>query len=484
MGLKHIFKPCYEWLMRSVPVLSPYGRKALKDLLSSEWPSLHEIKGELDDLDHAIAIQRETGDLFNEFASYFAELRDISLTLANLEQEQVLDEVELFEIKTLALSLLKIQQHYQHSKLRLDSVDFPDIQPVIKLLNPNQTISSSFLVYDSYSSELAGLRRRKLELESRIVGCETGSGKESLRLQRAEMVAEEKSLEYQVRKELSNKLKKFSLALYHHLSAATRLELLLAKSVLAQRWPSCRPEFEKGSQGPILVENALNPEIAEVLEAAGKEFCPVSIDLKPGVTVLTGANMGGKTVAMLTLAFNSQLARLGFYTFARIFKSPLLDFIAFAGGDSQNHRVGLSSFGAELINLSRVMTLIKKGFGLAIFDEFARSTNPCEGTRFVNALCEFLQQSSCVGLVATHYDGIDVEGASFYQVAGLKNHSFSGTLSEEMPPDAVLDRLCANMDYRLEKVQGAYKVPQDALHIAGLLGVDHEFLELLKKMYD
>lgn len=485
MNFNFAFKPCCDWLLRSVPVLSPYGKKALRSILHGSWPEIATLKQEFDQLEQVIGALQKAPDLFPAFAEVLVELRDISGTFANLQQGQTLDEVELFEIKTLTLNLIKIRQRYLHCPLRLESIVFFDLQPLLKLLNPDEVVTASFYVYESYLPDLRQLRKQRQELENRILSCDDPAQQKLLRQQRSDLLVREKQLEFEVRARLSIELKDWLEPLQQTVEQVARLELLLARAVLARRWPSTRPELEHNRKTPaLIIDSAVNPEIAEILEAEGKSFCPVSIELQQGVTILTGANMGGKTVALLTVAFNAQLARLGFYAFAQRCRMPMLDFISFVGGDGQNQKAGLSSFGAEIINLSQTAAMIKQGPGLALFDEFARSTNPNEGARFVQALCEFLQEFGCFGLVATHYDGIKIPAAVCYQVMGLKETDVSEKNTEKIDPGAVLDRLCANMDYRLQKIDGQYQVPHDALRIARLLAVDPDFLAILKKFYD
>jgi hypothetical protein len=99
----------------------------------------------------------------------------------------------------------------------------------------------------------------------------------------------------------------------------------------------------------------------------------------------------------------------------------------------------------------------------------------------VQALAEFMQQIGWHGVIATHYDGIVLSSAAFYQVIGLQNKNL--TLPETSNMSDLIDNLCANMDYRLRKVDGQSNVPHDALHIATLLDADPRFLDLLKKLY-
>ncbi len=220
----------------------------------------------------------------------------------------------------------------------------------------------------------------------------------------------------------------------------------------------------------------------EILKAQGKEFTPVTVDIIRGTTLITGANMGGKSVALMTVATNAELVRLGFFAFATEFTMPLFDYVHLVAGDGQDQASGLSSFGAEVIQLKELAALTDHGCGLAVFDEFARSTNPYEGRRFVQALGEFMQQTGWHGAIATHYDGINLPDAACYQVVGLKNKNPATPATADIR--ALIDNLCANMDYRLRKLDGSSEVPHDALHIATMLDADPRFLTLLKKLYD
>ena len=50
--------------------------------------------------------------------------------------------------------------------------------------------------------------------------------------------------------------------------------------------------------------------------------------LEQGATVITGANMGGKSVSMKSLTLNLLLAQTGFFAFAKAFSAPLFDSVS------------------------------------------------------------------------------------------------------------------------------------------------------------
>lgn len=477
--------PGMTWLLQNIQIYSPYGRKALKKLLRENTPELSSLRNSLLELKKVVDFLRVEPGFFQNTLSVFKGLRDINGTFANLEQCNVLDETELFEIKTFALQMGKLQHIYDSSNLKLSDIVFPDLTKLVRALNPDQLIVDSFYLHEAYSDSLKEIRKRKREVEKIILASADLTEKEALRIKRSYIVAEEKQEEYNVRVSLTHELKEWLARLLLSAEIAGYFELLLGKASLTTLWPSCMPDISSVDSGDIMqIEEALNPEVAESLHNQGKKFTPVSIELKSGVTVLTGANMGGKTVALMTIAMNAELAKKGFFTFAKKFCMPLFDFVCFVGGDGQNQAVGLSSFGSEILRFSEVASMAEKGLGLAIFDEFARSTNPFEGSRFVQALCEFIQQGTSYGVVATHYDGVDLENASYYQVVGLKEHEDYEKNISTLDRGKILAKLCDNMDYRLKKLDGSYQVPRDALHIAQLLEADEKFLTILKKYYD
>ena len=81
-------------------------------------------------------------------------------------------------------------------------------------------------------------------------------------------------------------------------------------------------------------KNALRAALRE----KGREFTPVSIELVPGSTVITGANMGGKSVAVKTLALNAFLAMSGMPVFAREAKLPMLSDIHLLAEDMEDSK--------------------------------------------------------------------------------------------------------------------------------------------------
>ena len=90
---------------------------------------------------------------------------------------------------------------------------------------------------------------------------------------------------------------------------AGRLDFIIQKALFAVRYGGVKPEL---TEKDLELEDMINPEICDLLEQQGRRFVPVSISLTPGATVITGANMGGKSVVMKTVALNVLLLQAGF----------------------------------------------------------------------------------------------------------------------------------------------------------------------------
>ncbi len=470
-----------KWVFKHLKLESEYGKKALFSIKPFKPGEEKELRIYFQKLDLIISAFKEKTNLFSNFNSLFMELRNISGSLKNLTNDMVLGETELFEIKNFAIIISHILDLAKEKSIIPENLDNLDLIPIIKLLNPDKILTRSFYIHESWSENLQSIREEKKALEAKILSAEDSQVRDRLRAERAVLVSKEKDEELNARKYLSQELRKYEEAIRLSVDNIGAFELLLAKAELAVSNKCNVPiiyDFDSDSQ--FILEGAIEPEIAENLKKQNKTFTPVSIKLQRGVTLLTGANMGGKSVSLRTIALNAELARFGFLPFADNIALKIPEFIQVISGDLQDSNSGLSSFGAEVKELCSLLKKVDGGCGLVLCDELARSTNPYEGSRFVQALSEKLQSSNSYGIIATHYDGIKTAGAAYYQVVGLKN-LLKGNLENNEFSQLDLSEL---MDYHLEKVSENSNVPHDALKIATILGLPKDFIESLKKYYD
>lgn len=470
-----------RWVFNNLKIESQYGKKALESNKIYKRGEETKLRLFFEHLKNIVEKLNEKKDLFSKFNNIFMELRNISGSVQNLKNNNTLGDTELFEIKNFSILFSELLDLAKNERILPDYLCNSNLRQVINLLNPNKITTRSFFIHEIWSDNLRLIREQKKNIEKKIVSTKDIDEKNNLRNERAKIVALEREEELEIRKKLTQKLKSYENELEYAVNYIGKFELELAKAQLSiEKGYSVPIIYDSNSEKNICIKEAIEPEIAENLKKNNRIFTPVSIEIQKGVTVLTGANMGGKSVALRTIALNAELIRFGFFPFAKEMSLKIPDFIEVISGDWQNTEVGLSSFGAEILQLTELLNKIEHQSGLAVCDELGRSTNPYEGSRFVQALCDKLQCSESYGIIATHYDGIKTNGASYYRVAGLKT-----VLNDDFEYKSLTTLDLYNlMDYHLVKIPETDKVPHEALKIGILLGLPEKFIESLKKYYN
>ena len=368
-------------------------------------------------------------------------LKDIRTTIRNLAGKQVLDDIELFEVKHLAIlagdvaKLLK-----QHD---LDSVvAIPPLDQVIHILDPDGMKIATFYIYDSYCEQLKQLRSQMRQHPD----------------QQDDLILQADALEDSVRADLSERLRPFATAIEQAQLALARTDVLMAKAMQMRAMGLTFPELSL--DGMCRYEGIFHPQVQAAVTSHGRKYQPVDIAYGLQPTLITGANMGGKTVVLKTLTLCQLLFQFGFGIPAAQARIDVKDEIYFCIGDEQSVEKGLSSFAAEMKNIDAVIKASRMNKKLlALIDEPARTTNPTEGAALVSALLRVLDGKDMSLVMTTHYD-IEPGKAHCLRVKGFEN---------------------GEMDYRLVEVRDG-EVPHEALNIAQNLGIDTEWIETARAM--
>ncbi len=447
------------------------------------------------ELDYIEAIKTDTlenKDIYEEIQYIFCKIKDIKNTVKRLVNKDILDEIELFEIKNFAINTVEIIKNYNKLNLKIDYINFKDLKKIIEILDPDNLKLSTFHIYDSYSNDLSQIRKSKAILENKIFTEVDIEKVEKLKAQRLEKVVQEEKEQIKIKKQLSNSLYYYIEDINVNIKSIGKLDFLIAKTNLAIKYNAIKPSIN--NENKIYLKNIINPKVKSILNKESKKYMPISIDINKKITLITGANMGGKSVSMNTIVLNLYLFQCGFYVFGEEANLCVLDFIYLISDDMQDISKGLSTFGAEIIKLKEITKLMKHQDGFIALDEFARGTNPSEGKILLKSICTYFKRFNSISLISTHYDEVMQENVDHYQVVGLKNVDFEGLkrqvnlkLSSKGSSSKSIDILQDNMDYRLEKVNKEAKVPKDALNICKLLGLSNEIVEIAqdiqKKQY-
>lgn len=470
----------FKKLLSRVETLSPYGKTKLKELKNYLRGEENILEEEFNKMEIFMKFSSENRDTVRNVEGLIHRLKDIKTVVSNCLKDHILDEVDLFEIKVQALLMEEMNEYLKNFPKELQNFLLKDVSKVIETLDPDNDRTPTFYIYESYSDELKKIREKKKSIEKEIYASSNFDEITALKEERLKVLVEEERVELEVKKRLTSILYNEAEDFLENIEKIGNLDFLMAKVRFAKTYGGIRPKISKNFE--VDVKGLVNIEVREVLEAKSRPFTPIDIKIGSGVTIITGANMGGKSVALKTITENLLLFHMGFFVIAEEAKFPLIDFVFFISDDMQDISKGLSTFGAEIMKLREVNVFLDLGVGFVVFDEFARGTNPKEGQKFVEALARYLNDRPTISLMTTHFDGIVREGMNHYQVVGLKNVDFDKLKTKIELSSNSMGLIQEYMDFRLEKA-GKEEVPKDALNIAKLIGIDKRFTEIILNEY-
>lgn len=441
MQLKNVIEsPCgLRFMLDRLDLQSGFARRWLLD--TSMMKSEQEIAASYGVLQHFVDFVRSIEPSFlNTLLFRLQGVKDIRTTVKNLRQSSTLDDIELFEVKHLAILSAEVAQLLKDHNLD-KAVEIPLLDEVITILDPDGMKIATFYIYDSYCEQLKDLRIKMRKNPE----------------QQEELLIEAAEIEEGVREDLTRKLHSHVDDIERALVALAKIDIGVAKARQIVDEGLCFPNIS--GDGSSRYSAMFHPQVRDALNRAGKQFQPVDISFAYKPTLITGANMGGKTVVLKTLTLCQYLFQFGFGIPASEACIAIKDEIMFCIGDEQSIERGLSSFAAEMKNIDAVIKASRENRKLlALIDEPARTTNPTEGTALVQALLKVLDSKQMSLIMTTHYD-IEPGSAHCLRVKGFDNGS---------------------MNYSLIEVEDG-EVPHEALNIAQSLGIDSEWIDLARQ---
>lgn len=452
----------FAWVMSRLETVSPFAFDLVREPRWYGPGQEGELEEELDRVDRALQMEERQRDMLTHALSHFRDIRNSFRRAPGAP----MDVVELFEVKHFLLSLERLTEAYAPSPL--PGVEITLRRDLLDLLDPSGRRLSVFSVEPAFEPALERIRKEKKQVELELREAE-GEAREPLLARRRELTAEEDRAELAARKRLTTALLREKGFFFDAMDCVGRLDLVLAKAKLARKLGCTRPTVCE--ERIVTVTEMFHPQVAERLENCGLHFTPVSVELGEGTTVVTGANMGGKSVALKTVTLNLLLMHTGFFVFSRRLCAPLFCSVNLICTDGQSVEQGLSSFGAEVWALSELLREEGERFFFLALDEFARGTNPREGAVLAGALVRHLGSLPCVAMLTTHYDGVAAAARRHYQVAGL-----SGLSKEEGAGAEALKELPLLMDYRLVPAPSDAPCPKDAMKVCRLLGLEEKLM--------
>ena len=441
---KLIDSPCgLRFILDELCTHSSYSRKLLlESTMMHDRESIEKSYSVLKEFYHVV----ENDDNKNAIQTLqfkLCKLKDINNTISRLSSSTVIDDIELYEVKSLALLSADVKNILEKLNL-INVIEIPTLDDVVNILDPDGLRIATFYIYDSYSEELAVLRKKLKEKD----------------FYQEEIYNKVMEVEDAIRAKLSEELRPFSQALCTALNALADVDLNLAKALQMKELGLCFPTISNDNVATY--KGIFHPEVKNILDKEKREYQKVDIQFGMKPVIIMGANMGGKTIVLKTLAMSQYLLQFGFGIPADSAEMMIYDEMFCLTTDDQSLNKGLSSFAAEMKNIDAVIKASHDDKKiLALIDEPARSTNPTEGTALVSSLVKLLQDKAMSLIIVTHYN-IKTYNNKCLRVKGLEN---------------------GKMNYELVETHEG-EVPHEALNIAESLGVAPQWIQMAKEILE
>jgi DNA mismatch repair protein MutS2 len=510
----------FSWLAEAAAPVSPYGERHFSGL-GPFRPGEESAAQSRAERIAAIAAAFDASAL-EAMRRELAAVPDAAGAIARAAMGEALSDDALYEVRSLCETIERIER-LRASEATLDSLSNGAVRAIGAALATGQRNAIEFYLADAFDAQLATARTRaaaaQAELEARrgreLERVARELGRDELRgdefivmradvrgglpaglrvlreaptyllcaleydsavlasLERRDAAAEAVAVaEERVRVTLSALVRSNAAGLLDAAQALGELDVLTAAAAFAQRFHCVAPEVT--TKAALAFEGARFLPLESELRGVGRSFTPLDLDLHDAA-VLTGPNMGGKSVCLLTCGFVATCAAFGLPVPASRARIALFDRIGWLGTGRSAHVGGLlSSFAQEVLALKELLAIDAPRL-LLLVDEFARTTTPHEGKALSIALLERLRARQACALVATHLEGLAA-------AAGVRHFAVRGLRGIPTPPPTqdvgeALALLADSMDYRVAEI-GAGEGPRaDAIALTALLGLDGRFVE-------
>ncbi len=471
----------FQFLIENMTAITVYGADEIKKVHPYARNNKQKLELEFHEIEKLVQQLEKEKKAIAKIELVLMFVKEIRGSLKNATRT-TLNDVELFELKNFLIQIEKLIPLFSelNQLMGLETIKFEEIKQPLDILDPDKKRITSFYLSEKYSDKLKEIREQKKVIEVSLRQELAKEKKTELLLLRRTIVSAEADIEQEIRRKITSDLFPFIGQIEKNVKATGRLDFLIQKAKLALKFKGIKPSI---TDTKLMMDNVVNPQIQEYLKAKGGEFTPISIAMEEGVTVLTGANMGGKSVALQTIMLNLYLAQCGFFAYGEEVFFPIVDYLVIISEEYQSVKDGLSSFGGEIVKLKDSLTKMESGFGLLVMDELARGTNPDEGAAIVRGLVRHLNQRPMLTLLATHYDHIAEYGNAHYQVYGLKDMDI-GKIQQEIDTlgeGRGLELIGKCMNYGIYLVTEPQNCPKDALNVCRLLGLQENVMDLIEE---
>lgn len=236
------------------------------------------------------------------------------------------------------------------------------------------------------------------------------------------ILVEQKAEEIRILQNLTSNIREVIDLIEVEFKIVVYFDVLNCISLLADKLKMEIPKL--GSGNTISIVNARHPllYLSFIKASYERQVVPLNVNLGSDntVMVITGANAGGKTLAIKTIGLLLLMAMSGMPVPADSSSSfPIVNNILVDIGDEQSIENDLSTFSAHIKNISGII----RNSGtktLVLIDEIGKGTDPDEGAALACAILNELKTRGAIVFATTHLSTIK---GFVYKSKGMINAS-------------------------------------------------------------
>jgi len=219
------------------------------------------------------------------------------------------------------------------------------------------------------------------------------------------LVCEEQEEEEKILKGLTALVREQREEILGDLTLQARVDVIYAKARLSIYLNAAPPALN--TEGRVRIMAARHPLLIRAhQEGKGDEVVPIDLNLDRNqrILVISGANTGGKTVALKTLGLLTLMAQAGLHIPAAPDSEVNLFSAIFASiGDEQNLQEHLSTFSSFVMWLHRVLEKIDDT-SLLLIDEIGVGTEYSQGAALAMGLLDYIRRRGGYAVVTSHFN--------------------------------------------------------------------------------
>lgn len=206
--------------------------------------------------------------------------------------------------------------------------------------------------------------------------------------------------------ELTSIVSKNGQALLSNDESMEIIDMAIAKGHWMNVHDGCIPTLHTKNH-QLRIEHVVHP-LLDPKKAIANRY---SMSNQTKCLMITGSNMGGKTVTLKTIGLFLLLAHCGYPVSAHEALLPLYSQFYFDIGDEQSIENNLSTFSAHATKLAHIVTHCDANT-FVLLDEIGSGTDPQEGASLAQAVLETLMDKGATILTSTHYSQVKTFGST------------------------------------------------------------------------